>query len=166
MGLYISRPWPTIPNLYLPALACNLYLTALNPSLSLQSLASNLCLVVLASNLCLQGLASNLLFTSSGHDFTTATTATCTITTTTITTTITTNNQMYFKIGLYSERFCEFCRKTILESLFNKISDLKAFNLIKKRLWHRSLCVKFAKSLRTLFYRTPPVAAFETFILP
>ena len=61
------------------------------------------------------------------------------------------NNQIYFKIGLYSEKFCEFCRKKpILESPFNKITGLKAFNLIIKRLWHRSFCVKFAKSLRTL----------------
>ena len=47
----------------------------------------------------------------------------------------------------------------MLKSLFNKVAGLKVFNLIKKGLQRRCFHVQFAKSLRTLFYRTPPVAA-------
>ena len=60
------------------------------PRMCLPALAPNLCLAVLGPNLYLLALASNLLFTSSGQDFTTTTTATCTITTTAITTATTT----------------------------------------------------------------------------
>ena len=47
----------------------------------------------------------------------------------------------------------------MLESLFNKVADLKARNFIKKRLEHRYFPVNIEKFLRTIFYRTPPVAA-------
>ena len=79
--------WPSSlsPNLHLTALAPNLYLPALALDLQLPNLATNLCLPALAPNLYLLALASNLLFTSSGQDFTTTTTATCTITTPAIT---------------------------------------------------------------------------------
>ena len=38
-------------------------------------------------------------------------------------------------------------------------SRFQPATLLKKRLWHRCFPVNFAKLLRTLFYRTPPVAA-------
>ena len=37
----------------------------------------------------------------------------------------------------------------VLESLFNKVTGLKACNFTKKRLQHRSFHVKFEKYLRT-----------------
>ena len=37
----------------------------------------------------------------------------------------------------------------MLESLFNKVTGVKACNFIKKRLQHRCFPVKFAKFLRT-----------------
>ena len=37
----------------------------------------------------------------------------------------------------------------MLESLFNKFADLKAYNFIKKRLRHRFFPVNIAKLLRT-----------------
>ena len=50
----------------------------------------------------------------------------------------------------------------VLESLFNKIADLKTCSFAKKRLQHRCFPVKFAKFLRTPFFnRAPPVAASE-----
>ena len=49
--------------------------------------------------------------------------------------------------------FKNFTRKHLWCSLF-------LVNFIKKRLQHRFFQVKFAKFLWTLFYRTPPVAAF------
>ena len=49
-----------------------------------------------------------------------------------------------------SEKFGKFHRKTsVLESLFNKFSERKANNFIKKRLQNRCFPVKFAKFLRT-----------------
>ena len=39
----------------------------------------------------------------------------------------------------------------MLEFLFNKVADLKASNIIKKRLQRSYFSVKFAKFLRTLF---------------
>ena len=54
---------------------------------------------------------------------------------------------MFFKIGVL-EKFKNFTGKY-----------LQACNLIKKRLQHRCFPVKFAKFLRTLFYRTPQVAS-------
>ena len=53
-------------------------------------------------------------------------------------------------------------RKTpVLESLSNRVPGLKACNFIKKKLQHRCFPVSVAKFLRSYFYRTPPVAAFE-----
>ena len=40
----------------------------------------------------------------------------------------------------------------MLESLFNKVSDLKGGNVIKKRLQHRCFLVNIAKFLRTPFF--------------
>ena len=40
----------------------------------------------------------------------------------------------------------------MLESLFNKVADLRPATLLKKRLWHRRFPVDFAKFLRTPFF--------------
>ena len=63
----------------------------------------------------------------------------------------------------YSLKFCKFHRKTsVLESLFNKATGLKACNPIKKRLQHKCFPIKFAKFLRTLFfYKRVPTDASE-----
>ena len=46
----------------------------------------------------------------------------------------------------------------MLESFFNKVADLKAYNFfIKQKIQYRCFSVKFAKFLRA-HYRTPPVA--------
>ena len=50
-------------------------------------------------------------------------------------------------------------KATVLESLFNKVADLKAHNLIKKRIQHMCFPVNIEKFSRTVFHRTPPVAA-------
>ena len=42
---------------------------------------------------------------------------------------------------------------------FNKVAGPGTATLLKKRLWHRCFPVNYAKFLRKLFYRTPPVAA-------
>ena len=39
----------------------------------------------------------------------------------------------------------------VLESLFNKIAGLQAWNFIEKRLQHKFFPVNFAKYLRTAF---------------
>ena len=61
----------------------------------------------------------------------------------------------------YSWKFCKFHGKApVLESLFNKVADLLAYNFIKKRLQHRCFPVNVAQFLRTpVFYRPTPVAA-------
>ena len=55
----------------------------------------------------------------------------------------------------------------MLESLFNEVAGQKACNFIKKRLYNRCFSTKFAKFLRTTFYRTfyrtTPVAASGDF---
>ena len=48
-------------------------------------------------------------------------------------------------------------------SFLSKVTGQRPATLLKKRLWHRSFPVNFAKFLRApFFYRTPPVAASET----
>ena len=42
----------------------------------------------------------------------------------------------------------------MLESLFNKVAGLKAFNFIKKILQHISFPVKFAKNFKNTFFLT------------
>ena len=60
-------------------------------------------------------------------------------------------SQMIFKKGVL-EQFCNIHRKIIvLESLFNKVSGLKAFNFIKKILQHRCFPVNITKFLKALF---------------
>ena len=49
-------------------------------------------------------------------------------------------------------------------SFFNKVADLTAATLLKKRLWHSCFPTDFAKFLRSpFFYRTPTVAASEVY---
>ena len=52
-------------------------------------------------------------------------------------------------------------RKTIvLESLFNRLAGFKTCDFLKKRLQHRCFFVKFAKFLRTPFWRTSTNGSF------
>ena len=48
------------------------------------------------------------------------------------------------------KNFAILRRTPVLESLFNKVAGLQAFNFIKKRLYHRCFSVNIAK-----FFRTP-----------
>ena len=65
-------------------------------------------------------------------------------------------SQIFFKIGAV-KIFCKFNSNTpVMESLFKNI---RTYNFIKKRFQHNCFSVKFAKFLRTSFYRTPSVAA-------
>ena len=51
-------------------------------------------------------------------------------------------------------KFRQFHRKTpVLESRFNKVAGLKACNFIKKRFQHSCFPVKFAKFIRTPFFK-------------
>ena len=48
--------------------------------------------------------------------------------------------------------FAKFTGKRLCQSLFfNKVAGLSPATLLKKRLWHRCLPVKFAKLLTTPF---------------
>ena len=64
---------------------------------------------------------------------------------------------MFFKI----DKIRNMYRKTlVLESLFNKVAGLKAWNFIKKSLQHSCFPANIEKLLRTaFFYKTNPVAA-------
>ena len=56
--------------------------------------------------------------------------------------------------------FAKFTGKQLCWNLFfNQVVDLRPAVLLKKRLQHRCFPVNLAKSLRTLFYRTPMVGA-------
>ena len=48
-----------------------------------------------------------------------------------------------------------------MQSVVNKVADLKASDFIEKRSQSRCFLVNIAKFLRTAFYRTPLVAASE-----
>ena len=53
-----------------------------------------------------------------------------------------------------SKKFRNIHRKTlVLESVFNKVAGLKAYNFIKKRLQHRCFPVDIAEFLRTSFFK-------------
>ena len=62
-------------------------------------------------------------------------------------------SQMFLKIGVL-KNFANFTEK-------HPCRSLRACNFIKKRLQHICFPVKFAKCLRTTFYRTPPVTASQ-----
>ena len=64
--------------------------------------------------------------------------------------------QMFFKIGAL-KNFANFTGKHLCWNFLLICSC----NFIKKRLQHRYLCEIFKK---TVFYRTPPVAAFENIV--
>ena len=50
------------------------------------------------------------------------------------------------------KNFAKFARKNLCQCLFfNKVGGLRPATLLKKRLWHRSFPVNFAKFLRTPF---------------
>ena len=66
-------------------------------------------------------------------------------------------SQMLSKIGVLNN--LEYLlENTCVGVSFDKVSVLKVWNFIKKRLQHSRVPVKF---LRTFFYRTPPVAASD-----
>ena len=49
--------------------------------------------------------------------------------------------------------FAKFTQKRLFQSLFfSKVTGLKPATLLKKRLWHRSFPVNFAKFLKTPFF--------------
>ena len=52
----------------------------------------------------------------------------------------------------------------MLESHFDKAVSRKAWKIIGKALQSRYFLVSFSKSLRTLFYKTSPVAPSEVFL--
>ena len=54
-----------------------------------------------------------------------------------------------------------FQENTCWRVFFKKVAHLRAATLLKKRLWYRCFPVNFMKFLKTPFYRTPPVAAYE-----
>ena len=67
--------------------------------------------------------------------------------------------EVLYKKGVLTD-FAKFTGKHLCHSLFfNKVTALKPVTLLKKRISHRCFLVNFAKSLRTFFYGTPPVAA-------
>ena len=69
--------------------------------------------------------------------------------------------EMFCKKGVH-KNFAKLTGKHLCQTLFfNKVAGLKPTTLLKKRLWHRCFPVNFAKSLRTFFDRTAPVAASE-----
>ena len=47
-------------------------------------------------------------------------------------------------------------------SLFNKVAGLQACNFFKKRLQHRCFLWILRNFYEQIFYRTPPVAAFDS----
>ena len=47
---------------------------------------------------------------------------------------------------------------TCVGGLFNKVAGLQGSSFIKKRIQNRCFPVNNAKFLKTLFYKTPPVA--------
>ena len=61
------------------------------------------------------------------------------------------NSQMFFKTGVL-KNFTIFTEKTlVLESLFNKVTGLKACTFIKKRLQHRCFPMNHARFSKTAF---------------
>ena len=67
---------------------------------------------------------------------------------------------------LYNKVFLTFSQNSLENNCFGALSCRpETFSFIKKRLRLRCFSINFAKFLRSLFYRTPPVAAFETFYL-
>ena len=50
------------------------------------------------------------------------------------------------------KNFAKFTEKQLCLSLFNNVAGLRAATLLKKKLWHRSFPVNFAKFQRTPFF--------------
>ena len=52
------------------------------------------------------------------------------------------------------KNFANFTGKNLCQSIFfNKVADLRPVTLLKKRLWNRCFPMKFAKFLRTPFFK-------------
>ena len=67
---------------------------------------------------------------------------------------------MFCKEGVL-KNFVKSTGNQLCQSLFfNKVAGIRPATLLTKRLWYRCFPVNFAKFLRILFYRTPPVATF------
>ena len=65
------------------------------------------------------------------------------------------HSQKFFKIGVHSQFHW---KAPVLESVFNKVTGLRACNFIKKTLCQRCFPVDFAKNFKdTFFYRSSPV---------
>ena len=69
------------------------------------------------------------------------------------------SKQVFLKISQCSQEY-----STVLESLFNKVADLKAWNSIKKRLQYRYFPVNIVKFLGTAFSWNTSGGCFCTFI--
>ena len=60
--------------------------------------------------------------------------------------------EVFYRKGVL-RNFAKFTRKSLCQSLFfSKVTDLRPAALLKKRPWHRSFPVNFAKFLRTPFF--------------
>ena len=72
--------------------------------------------------------------------------------------------EMFCKNGV-PRNFGKFTGKQLCQSLFfNKVADLRASILLKRRLWHRCFPVNFSKFLRNTFsYRTPLMVVSQHF---
>ena len=71
---------------------------------------------------------------------------------------------MFFKVVVL-KNFAKFTGTSLYQSpFFNKVAGLRPATLLTKRFWHRCFPVNFAKSLRKLFTKTPPVAVSFTYM--
>ena len=64
------------------------------------------------------------------------------------------------------KNFARFTEKHLCQSLFfNKVADLRAATLLKKRPWHRCFPVDFPKFLRTSFLQSTSSGCFWSLFL-
>ena len=70
-------------------------------------------------------------------------------------------SQVFFKVGVV-KNVTIFTKKTsVSESLFEKVTGLKAYNFNKKQLLHKCFPVNIAKGFKnSSFYRTPASVSF------
>ena len=74
-----------------------------------------------------------------------------------------------FSYKLQKQRFADVLQNRCFQKLRNihRKTGLKACNFVKKRLQHRCFSVNITKFCKNnVFYRTPPVAAFEIGFYP
>ena len=75
------------------------------------------------------------------------------------------HSQIFYKISIF-EKFCYIHRETpVLESLFNKVTHLKACNLIKKNTRYKYFPVDIEKFLRAAFLQNNSGGFLLLFIL-